>query len=192
LSYAIVAPNKKETMFLHMKELKSLWVKTFFDPGQAIFSMNKQDLLESMHFSNYLILNDYEFNIFMDVSWLEKEEIIKFYDKVIITMWEKWSVILDNNNEIFISSIKNFNVVDPTWAWDAYRAWLLTWLNKWYTWEASANIWSLLASNSLWCFWAQNHFIELKKFQKLYKEEFWDDINLEKQSDKKLLLENYF
>jgi hypothetical protein len=24
LSYAIVAPNKKETMFLHMKELKSL------------------------------------------------------------------------------------------------------------------------------------------------------------------------
>lgn len=192
ISYAIISPNKKETMFLHMKELKSLWIKTFFDPWQAIFSMNKVDLLESMHYCNYLILNDYEFNLFKDITWLEKAEIITSFEKVIITMWEKWSVIFDNNNEVFISSIKNFKVVDPTWAWDAYRAWLLVGLIYWYNWKTSANIGTLLASYSLSTFWAQNHFIDLKKFQEWYKDEFWEDINLKKSDNEKLLLENYF
>jgi len=188
ISYAIVSPNKKETMLMHMKELKNLWIRTFFDPGQAIFTMNKQDLLESMHYSDYLIVNDYEFNLFKDISWLEKEEIIKSFEKVIITMWDKWSVIIDDSSEEYIPPVINHKVVDPTWAWDAYRAWLLRWLDLWYNWLTSANIWTLLASYSVWSYGAQNHFIEKKYFQKWFEEEFGTEINLDLWREHEVLL----
>ena len=93
-------------------------------------------------------------------------------------IWEKWSVILDNNSEDFISSIENNKVIDPTWAWDAYRAWLLRWLQMWYNWNKSANIWSLLASYSVWLYWAQNHYINKQDFQKWFKSEFGHSIEI--------------
>lgn len=178
ISYAIISPNKKETMFIHMRELKNLWVKTFFDPGQAIFGMEKEDLIEAMKYSNYLIVNDYEFDLFKDKSWLSKLEIINSYEKVIITMWDKWSVIMDHMSEEYIPAVENYEVLDPTWAWDAYRAWLLRWLDLWYDWITSANIWTLIASYSVWSYWAQNHFIEKKHFQKRFEDEFGTEIEL--------------
>jgi len=178
ISYAIVSPNKKETMFMHMKELNNLWIYTFFDPGQAIFWMDWDDLLESMKLANYLILNDYEFDLFKSKVWLEKKEIINAFDKVIITLWAKWSAIFDKNGEQFVPAVKNHEVLDPTWAWDAYRAWLLRWLNLWYDWKKSANIWTLLASFSVWCYWAQNHYMDKKHFWNWFTEEFGSTINI--------------
>jgi|GEM_PF-980524 len=66
LEYAIVAPNKKEAMIQYVQELNTLGVKTFFDPGQAIFSMNKSDLENAMKYANYFIVNDYEFDLFLE------------------------------------------------------------------------------------------------------------------------------
>lgn len=178
LNYAIISPNKKEAMLNQIKELSERWVKTFFDPGQAIFGMDEYDLKQAMKYSNYLIVNDFEFDLFKSKTWFEKSEIISSFEKVIITLWSKWSVILDSVWELFIKPVENANVIDPTWAWDAYRAWLLKWLNFWYNWEKSANIWSLLASISVWHYGWQNHFISKTDFENRFKEEFGEKISL--------------
>lgn len=178
ISYVMVSPNKKETMLKHLQESKKLWIKNFFDPGQAIFSMNREDLLVASENADYLIVNDYEFDLFKDISWLEKLEIISKFEKVIITLWQKWSVIIDKSWELFIPVVENANVIDPTWAWDAYRWWMLVWLNSWYDFETSWKMWSLLASINVWSFWWQNHFISKDDFEKLFLEEFWINIKL--------------
>lgn len=176
ISYAIVSPNKKEAMINHLEELHKLWIKTFFDPGQAIWMMTKKDLLNSTKYASYLIVNDYEFDLFKETIWLTKEEIISLFEKVIITLWSKWSKIIDIEEEILIPAVKNERVLDPTWAGDAYRAWLIKWLDNWFDWEKSWKIWSLLASLSISSYWWQNHYIDNKEFKLLFKEEFSEQI----------------
>lgn len=177
IEYAIISPNKKEAMMGQLKELHEKWIKTFFDPGQAIWMMTKEDLLQSIHSASYLIVNDYEFDLFKETIWLTKQEIISSFDKVIITLGAKWSAIMDTEKEIFIPAVENTKTLDPTWAGDAYRAWLLKWLIEWYEWEKAWKVWSLIASISVWSYWWQNHFINYKDFWELFKENFGEDID---------------
>jgi adenosine kinase len=178
LEYAIVAPNKKEAMIQYTRDLNTLGVKTFFDPGQAIFSMNKSDLENAMRYANYLIANDYEFDLFLEKIGQKKEEVIENFEKVIITLWAKGSVIIDKKEEIFIPVVENKNVLDPTGAGDAYRGWLLVGLNNWKSWETAGKMWALLASLSVWSFGWQNHFIEKKDFEERFESEFGEKISL--------------
>lgn len=178
LNYAIVSPNKKEAMLAQVKELNEKWVKTFFDPGQAIFWMDKYDLEQAMKYANYLIVNDFEFDLFKSKIWLEKHEIINNFEKVVITLWSKGSVIIDEEKELFINPVEIANAIDPTWAWDAYRWWLLKWLNLGYSWETSWKIGSLLASISVWVYGWQNHFITKDDFEDRFESEFGEKIEL--------------
>ena len=176
--YTIVSPNQKEAMIKHVKESSELWIKTFFDPCQQISMFNKKELLELSGYANYLIVNEYERKIFKDKTWKNKKELLEIFNKIIITLWEKGSKILSKKMELRISSLKIENVVDPTWAWDAYRAWLLRWLKLWYNWEISAKLWTLLASYCVQSHWWQNHFVEKNIIEKEMEEKFWEAINL--------------
>ena len=161
-NYAIVAPTKKETMFQLLWELSQSWVKIFFDPGQQLSIMNKNDLKISMEDSDYLIVNEHEFLLFQKISELSEKEIFSNFEKTIVTFSEKGSKIYDSNSVINIIPIENEDISDTTWVWEAYRAGLLKWLQSWYSWKTSWQIWSLLASFSLSSYWAQNHFINKK------------------------------
>jgi hypothetical protein len=103
---------------------------------------------------------------------------IESFSKMIITYWVDGSKIYESNyNVTEIFWVENPDFLDSTWAWDAYRAWLLSWLNKWYSWENSAKMWSILASICTASNWAQNHFINLKQFKTLYIETYWEDFD---------------
>ncbi len=179
LAYWIVSADKKEAMLKHLKYLNENNVKCFFDPGQWLMAFWKEDLIEASNLSNYLILNNYEYSKFKEISELNDEQINNFYEKIIITNWSEWSKIISKNeSEIKISAVKVESALDPTWAWDSYRAWLLRWLQLWYSWEKSAKIWALIASFCIWKHWWQNHFVEKKEFEERFLEEFGDEVKL--------------
>ena len=178
ISYAIISPNDKETMKKHLKNASKLWIKTFFDPGQQITNYTKKELIESLDYTNYLILNDYEYSLFLEKTWVSKSYLKEKLEKIIITLWWEWLKVIDKNSEIKIDTLKNIKVLDPTWAWDAFRAWLLIWLNKWYSWEKSCKIWVLSACYCIQNHWTQNHFFSKNDFEKEFKKEFWIEINL--------------
>jgi adenosine kinase len=66
ISYAIISPNGTDVMMKHLKQSKELEIKTFFDPGQMMTSFTKEELIECLNYSNYLILNDYEYSLFLN------------------------------------------------------------------------------------------------------------------------------
>jgi sugar/nucleoside kinase (ribokinase family) len=131
-----------------------------------------------MEKANYLILNKHEFSLFKRITWLSAEEITSYFEKVVITFSENGSKILSNTWVIDIESVENEDILDTTWAWEAYRAWLIRWLELWYSWKTSAQIWSLISSFSLSSHWAQNHFIEKKQLEMWYADEFKEFIKL--------------
>lgn len=176
-TYAIVSANHIELMKKHLKFFKEKGIKTFFDPGQQITQMTKEDLEFCFEYSNYIILNEYEYEVIKQRAEKTDWDMIGMFEKMILTYWVKGSKIFDRNyNIIEIHWVENPDYVDSTWAWDAYRGWLLKWLNDWYDWETSARIWAVLASLSAWEFWAQNHFIDWKQFSMLFEQTFWVEL----------------
>jgi len=175
--YSIVSANNINIMKKHLSLFKERWIKTFFDPGQQITQMTKEDLEFCFGLSDYIILNEYEYEVIKKISEKTDWEMIEMFDHMILTYWVKWSKIFDKNyNIVEVHWVENPNFIDATWAWDAYRAWLIKGLNDWYDWETSARIWAVLASLSAWEFWAQNHFIDWKQFSNLYEQTFWEQL----------------
>jgi len=159
ISYFMVSPNKKEAMLKNIIEANQLWMKIFFDPGQMIWAFSKEELNLWAEKSNYLIVNEVEFEFYQKISEKDEVELLDDYEYIIVTLWSKWSKIISKNWIIHIEWIKVDEVLDPTWAWDAYRAWLLKWLKRWFNLETSAKIWSIVASYCVQFHWAQNHFV---------------------------------
>ena len=178
IKFAIISPNEPNAMIKYIKECKNKNIKTFFDPGQQITTHSKETLLEVMTFSNYLILNDYELNLYANITWLSENEVINSFEKVIVTLWEKWSVIYEKWSKLDIPVVKVENIVDPTGCWDSFRWGLLKWLNIWLNWEISARIWSLSASYCIQKHWTQNHSFTIGEFENEFEKNFWIKLKL--------------
>lgn len=178
VSYAIISPNKKEAMLQQAEELERKKIPFFFDPGQQIFIMQPEDLKIMFKKCSFLILNDYEYEVFQEKIGLSHAEIIASWKKIFVTLGEKGSCIYDMNQKIEIPPVRVEKFVDPTWAWDAYRWGLLRWLELWYDWEKSAKIGSLLGSICVWKYGAQNHFVDKNEFIQLFSSAFWEEISL--------------
>ncbi len=178
ISYAIISPTAKEAMFNYLKWLKQEGVKIFFDPGQQLSTMTKQELKIVRDEAHYLIVNEHEFSLFKKISRLSDKEVYSSFDKVIVTYWEKWSKIISSDSIIDIPAVISEDVLDPTGVWEAYRAWLIKWISSWLSWETSWKIGSLLASFCIESNWWQNHFIDTKQFQNMFMQEFWEEIIL--------------
>ena len=178
ISYAIISPTKKEFMLNYLGWLQEEWVKIFFDPGQQLSTMTKEELEKVREKADYLIVNQHEFSLFKKITWLSDIEIYNSFDRVIVTFWEKGSKIIDANRVIDIPAVKTEEALDPTGVWEAYRAGIVKWITSGLSWEISWKIGSLLASFCIESNGWQNHFIDIKQFQNLFLHEFWEEIEL--------------
>ncbi len=178
IQYAIVSPNKKEAMLQQAEKFESKKIPFFFDPGQQIFIMQSEDLKTMFQRCSFLILNDYEYEVFQEKTGFSHQDIIASWKKVIVTLWEKGSCIYDGETKLEIPVVPSQKFVDPTGAGDAYRGGLLRGLELWKSWETSAKMGSLLGSICVWKYGAQNHFVDKNDFVKLFLETFWEEISL--------------
>jgi len=157
IDYAMISPNAKDAMLSQLKECKEKWIKCFFDPGQAMTLFDKNELIDSLDNANYLICNDYEFWMILDKTWLSQGEVLWMLDKAIITLWKDGVKLLDKNNEKNILGLDVKNVIDPTWAGDSFRSWLLAGLFVNLSREDAARIWNVVASFVIWSYGTLNH-----------------------------------
>ncbi len=176
ISHFIVSPNNKEAMLKYLKEWNEKWLKVFFDPGQMIWAFSKEKLNEWSKNASYLIVNEDEFNLYLKISQKDEVELLDDYEQIIVTIWVKWSKIISKTWVLHINPVKVEEALDPTWAWDAYRAWLLKWLKHWFDLETSAKIWTIVASYCVQFHWAQNHFVNNWLVIEDMQKHFWMDI----------------
>jgi adenosine kinase len=111
-------------------------------------------------------------------SKMTKNEILNEYEKVIITKWKEWLSIIDSNSEINISAVQTNNVIDTTWAWDAFRGWLLKWLCNGLDWETSAKIGCVCSHYCIQSYGNQNYKFDIDEFKNKYYEAYWEDLNI--------------
>lgn len=124
-SFAIISPNHPVTMMRHLQQAVTRGIVTFFDPGQPLSAFSREQLQEVVSMGVYLIVNEYEKELFLKISGYSFEELKTACAAVLITEGEQGSTLYMGAGCIHVDAFPVDEIVDPTGCGDAYRAGLL-------------------------------------------------------------------
>ena len=164
-SIAIVAPGNLTDMMNYSATYKAKGIEYIFDPGQSLPIWDSQKLLKCIEGSKIMISNDYELELIINKTGLDKDKLLQRTKSIITTLGEKGSCIVTPDGELNITATKPRKVVVPTGAGDAYRAGLIKGLIQGKTMEQSAKMGSVCASFTVECHGTQEYHFNLKEFE---------------------------
>jgi adenosine kinase len=166
---AIVSPGNLEDMVNYPRVCKQRGIGYIFDPGQSLPVLAATDVADTIDGCRILISNDYELEMIMNKTALDKKDLIRRAGTVIVTLGEKGSQIITADGEINIPVVKPRKVEDPTGAGDAYRGGLISGLVRGKDIEQSARIGSVCASFAVECYGTQEYRFSPEEFEERLK-----------------------
>jgi adenosine kinase len=164
-SIAIIAPGNLEDMINYPRSCKSRGIDYIFDPGQSLPMWNAQELIRCIDGSRILISNDYELELVINKTGLNRKKLLKKTRTIITTLGEMGSRVCTPDREIDIPAVKAKEVLDPTGAGDAYRAGLIKGLTEGRGIEQCAVMGSVCASFAVECYGTQEYHFSLQEFR---------------------------
>ena len=142
----LIAPEGREGMLQHAKQMVAGGIPYIFDPGQGVPMFNKNELDFFLENAEWLACNDYEAKMIMHKMDAPLKEISGRVKAMVITRGKEGSIIYKNGEEIVIPPVVVDDVVDPTGCGDAYRAGLIHGLLRDMDWETTGRVASLMGS----------------------------------------------
>jgi len=122
IKLGIVAPDGREAMLQHSRDFERLGIPHIFDPGQAMTLFDGDDLKMFISQANWLVANDYEFQLIRERTGMSKEQVADQLEALIITRGGDGSTLITKAGEENIETVKATVIEDPTGCGDAYRA----------------------------------------------------------------------
>ncbi len=171
-SIALIAPGNLTDMITYAKTYKSKGIKYMCDPGQSLTAWEDHLLGDWIDGSSFLISNDYELELIMKKTGMEKKGLLGLTKTIITTLGEKGSLISTPESEIRIPPAKILNILDPTGAGDAYRAGLLKGIIMGKDIETAAKIGAVSATYAIENHGTQEHYYTYDEFVQRYNDNF--------------------
>ena len=154
---AIVAPDGRDGMVQHVRELDAAGIPFVFDPGQGLPMFNGEELLDMIGRASYVAVNDYEGKMLEEKTGQKLEALAARVKALVVTRGAEGSTIFAGGKRIEIPCVKAEQVVDPTGCGDAYRGGLLYGIGQGYDWETTGRLASLMGSLKIAHRGGQNH-----------------------------------
>jgi len=171
-SISLIAPGNLQDMVEYAKICKEKGIDYICDPGQSLTQWEGKILREWLDGSMLLISNDYELEIIMKITGMDKKELLGLTRIIITTLGEKGSFISNSEFDVTIPAAKVHNIVDPTGAGDAYRAGLLKGIISGRDIETSAKMGTVAATFAIEKYGTQEHHYTYEDFIERYKSNF--------------------
>lgn len=169
---AIVAPGNLKDMLAYSRMCKEKTIPYIFDPGQSIPALSGDELMEMLSGAHMLISNDYELEMILRATGLDKPDTLACVGCVITTFGEDGSLVCANDEEVRLPAVRVSQVVDPTGAGDAYRAGLIKGLALGKNVMDAARMGAVCASYAVECLGTQEHYFSEEAFWKRYDAAF--------------------
>jgi len=125
ITLGVVAPDGRQAMLQHSEDFERLGIPHIFDPGQAMTLFDGDDLRAFIQQANWLVSNDYEFQLIQERTGLSKEQVAAQLEALIITRGGDGSTLITSAGEQHIETVEPAAVMDPTGCGDAYRSGLI-------------------------------------------------------------------
>ena len=153
----IVAPDGRDGMLHHARDMASAGVPFFFDPGQGLPMFSGDDLLEFMQLADYACFNDYEAQLLCDRTGLSLELLAAKVEALIVTRGAEGSHIYSAGQRYEIPCVQADDVLDPTGCGDAYRSGLLYGIDNGWDWEKTGRLAAVMGAIKIAHRGGQNH-----------------------------------
>jgi adenosine kinase len=129
-------------------------------------------MLEWINGSAVLVSNDYELEMIMKTTGLDKKGLLKLTGVIITTLGEKGSVISSSISDLHIPAATVKDVLDPTGAGDAYRSGLLKGIVAGRDIETSAKMGAVAAAYAVEKYGTQEHSYTYEDFLERFAGDF--------------------
>jgi len=172
IGLAIVAPDGRDGMMQHARELAEAGIPYMFDPGQGLPMFSGKELMEFIERATYVAVNDYEGKLLEEKTGQPLATLAKRVKALIVTRGAEGSTIHSDGVTHDIPCIKSDAVVDPTGCGDAYRGGLLYGIANGMELRAAGRLASLMGSIKIAKRGGQNHRPSREEIARRYSDVF--------------------
>jgi len=172
ITLGIVAPDGKEAMLQHSRDFERQGIPHIFDPGQAMTLFDGDDLRTLIGQANWLVANDYEFQLIREHTGMSEEQVAEQLEALIITRGGDGSSLITKEGQQLIETVKAPVVLDPTGCGDAYRSGLIYGLENNLDLVTGCRIGSVMGAFKVAVQGPQNHTPTLDEIVDRFKEAF--------------------
>lgn len=171
-SLAIVSPGNVEDMLELPRKYRAMGLPYVFDPGQQITALTGDQLLEALGGAAILASNDYELEMIMKATGLDKAHLLDKVGAIVTTLGEHGSSVLRRGEAVQLPVCPVEKVADPTGAGDAYRAGMLRGLSLGLDLPDACRIGAVCAAYCVERTGTQQHSFGMEEFKTRYEATF--------------------
>jgi adenosine kinase len=168
ITIGIVAPDSKEAMQQHSRDFQDLGIPHLFDPGQGMTQFNGDELESLIHEANWIVLNDYEYQLLQERTGLDGRQIADRVEALIVTRGPDGSSLYARQEHRDIEAAEPDRVLDPTGCGDAYRSGLIYGIENDLDLVTSCRIGSVMGAIKIAHQGPQNHAPDLDEIQERF------------------------
>jgi adenosine kinase len=154
---AIIAPDGREGMVQHARQLAAAKIPFVFDPGQGLPMFSGPELLDFVAAASYLAVNDYEGRLLEEKTARPLDALAREVRALVVTRGAQGSTIYADGTRYDIPCVPADAVVDPTGCGDAYRAGLLYGIAQGWDWPIVGRLASVMGAIKIASRGGQNH-----------------------------------
>ncbi len=170
----VVSPNAPDAMLKFAAESRELGIKYLYDPSQQVLRLDGAELARDMEGAYFLFCNDYEFGLISKKTGWDLKQILKHVKVLVVTLGKSGANLYTGSEDIFIPTVPEREVVDPTGVGDAFRGGFLTGYSLGYDWKLCGEIGSLAAVYCLEQRGPQSHSYTHQEFVTRFRQHFDD------------------
>jgi adenosine kinase len=170
----VVSPSAPDAMMKFPAECRELGLQYLYDPSQQVLRLEGPELSRDMEGARFLFCNDYEFGLISKKTGRDLQETLKHVQVLVVTRGKEGASLYTDGDEIFIPTVPEREVVDPTGVGDAFRAGFLAGYSRGWDWTLCGEIGSLAAVYCLETRGPQSHRYTLPEFIDRFRKHFDD------------------
>jgi adenosine kinase len=175
----VVSPNAPAAMTKFTAESRDLSIPYLYDPSQQILRLDGNELARDMEGARFLFVNEYEFELVSRKTSQDLKEILKHVEVLVVTRGKDGATVYTGKDELFIPTVPERQVLDPTGVGDAFRGGFLAGYAHGWNWVLCGQIGSLAAVYCLEQKGPQGHSYTRAEFVGRFREHFDDHGNLD-------------
>jgi len=157
ITLGIVAPDGRQGMLDHAHQFHEAGIPFIFDPGQGLPMFSGVELQRFVELADYVAVNDYEAQLLQERTGHKLEQLAKEVKALIVTLGAQGSRIYSNGEVHHIPAAKPRAIMDPTGCGDAYRAGLMTGMQRGLDWPTCGRLAGLMGAIKIGHRGGQNH-----------------------------------
>jgi adenosine kinase len=158
---AIVAPDGRDAMLTHARQLAEAGIPFIFDPGQGLPMFDGSELKDFVERATWVAVNDYEGRMLCDRTGHSLESLSRSHLKgVIVTLGAQGCDVWVQGEKHHVPGVAATQVVDPTGCGDAFRGALLYGLERGWPLTRCVELGNRVGALKIACRGGQNHLID--------------------------------